>query len=216
MIELSELSLWHQEGDKKHFVFEKESIVIPTDKKVGLLAENGQGKSVFLDCLTGLRRPDEGALRTTRRWISVLGKFPLLEAGLTLAETVKYICLISGEPRAHRDILESVLALGELDRFQHRVVRNLSPGLNQRFKFALSLALGEGFYLLDGKGSFGDDKYKKRSNELVEKLLLEDSYIFATTIPYQVKKYCDAMLLIKGGKLLYYTDVEKGVEHFEA
>jgi capsular polysaccharide transport system ATP-binding protein len=62
MIELKNVSKKYQTTKGSKWVFKDVNLVIPTGVSVGLVGQNGQGKSTLLRLIGGMDYPDKGQI----------------------------------------------------------------------------------------------------------------------------------------------------------
>lgn len=143
-----------------------------------LIGPNGAGKTSMLNCISGVYRPQRGAIRFEGRELNRLS--PHLRTQLGLARTFQNIALFKGmtvldnlligrhchqrsgilsggvywgwgqrEEIAQRKIVEDIIDFLEIESIRKKVVGTLSYGLQKRVELARALALEPKLLLLD-------------------------------------------------------------------
>ncbi|SBO42327.1 LPS export ABC transporter ATP-binding protein [Cyanobium sp. NIES-981] len=142
------------------------SLQLQPGEVVGLLGPNGAGKTTTFGLVTGLIRPDGGAVlldgapiahlpmpQRARLGIGYLPQEPSVFRQLTVRDNLRLALESSRTPRAlRRERLETLIAEFHLSPFQHRRGFQLSGGERRRCEVARALAVGaEGprYLLLD-------------------------------------------------------------------
>ena len=75
--------LSHGFGDRA--IFEDVSFRLLKGEHIGLVGANGEGKSTFMNIVTGARQPDEGKIEWARNVrVGYLDQHTVLEAGMTI------------------------------------------------------------------------------------------------------------------------------------
>lgn len=159
-------------------VLEDVSFEAPAGELLALIGPNGAGKTSVLNCISGLYRPQRGAIAlggrpiTTARpeRIAALGVartfqhgelFPhmsVLENLLVarharfrggLLSQALFLPSVKREEVSHRHRIEEVLAFVELERYRHHAVDALPFGVQKIVGFARALAMEPSVLLLD-------------------------------------------------------------------
>ncbi|KGA98790.1 heme ABC transporter ATP-binding protein [Alkalihalobacillus alcalophilus ATCC 27647 = CGMCC 1.3604] len=85
---LSVSNLSHGFGDRA--IFEKVSFRLLKGEHIGLIGANGEGKSTFMNIITGKLMPDEGKVDWSKRVrVGYLDQHTVLEKGLTMRDVLK-------------------------------------------------------------------------------------------------------------------------------
>ncbi len=80
-------NLSHGFGDRA--IFNNVSFRLLKGEHVGLIGANGEGKSTFMDIVTGKLQPDEGKIAWSRKVrVGYLDQHPVLEKGLTIRDVL--------------------------------------------------------------------------------------------------------------------------------
>ena len=143
------------------------SLTVKSGEFVLVAGPNGAGKSTLVRLLSGLSQPTRGRVlisgfeprhASARRVVGLLSHQPLLYDDLSARENLDFFARMYGvSPRSRVDTL---IADGGIEPFQHRRVRELSRGMKQRLALARAmvqepelLLLDEPFEALDRNGS---------------------------------------------------------------
>ncbi|HSD21146.1 MAG TPA: ABC transporter ATP-binding protein [Anaeromyxobacter sp.] len=143
-----------------------------------IVGPNGAGKTSLLNCISGVYRPQRGAIRFDGREVTRLA--PSARTALGIARTFQNIALFRGmtvldnlligrhvhqrtgvlagaayfgpgqrEEIAHRAIVEDIIDFLEIEHVRKKVVGTLAYGLQKRVELARALALEPKLLLLD-------------------------------------------------------------------
>ena len=127
------------------------TLSVPAGQAVALMGANGAGKSTFLRLLSGLSRPDGGALSVggwsmpreseqVRRHLGVVAHRPLVYEGLTARENLRFYGRLYGLSGADLEArAETGLDRVGLSRRADDVTRGFSRGMMQRLSIARAL-----------------------------------------------------------------------------
>ena len=139
------------------------SMNVRRGEAVGLLGPNGAGKTTVFYMITGLVRPDKGAItldehdvtslpmyRRARLGIGYLPQEASIFRGLTVEGNIRAVLEISEPDRARREAeLESLLEEFDIKRLRRSPSIALSGGERRRCEIARALAGYPSFMLLD-------------------------------------------------------------------
>lgn len=175
----------------------------------GLLGPNGAGKTTTLECIEGLRSPDDGEIRVMdinpashpRRLSSVIG-VQLQESGLpatmTVGEALQFFSRYHGVP-VPAGILEQ---FGLADR-QGVQYGNLSTGQRRRLALALAVSHGPRVLFLDEPTAGLDVQSRADLHGLIQELRRAGtSIILSTHDMAEAEKLCDRIGIIIRGQLV--------------
>jgi branched-chain amino acid transport system ATP-binding protein len=143
-----------------------------------VIGPNGAGKTSLLNCISGVYRPQRGAIRFDGEEITRLS--PAARTTLGIARTFQNIALFKGmtvldnlligrhvhqktgvlagaaywgaaktEEIAHREVVEDIIDFLEIQHIRKKVVGTLAYGLQKRVELARALALEPRLLLLD-------------------------------------------------------------------
>ncbi len=176
---------------------------------VGLLGPNGAGKTTTLECLEGLRRPDQGTLdilgidpsRETRKLRPLIGvqlQTSALPASMRVDEAMQFF---SAYHRVSpRDDLLERMGLGDKRKSQYR---ELSVGLQRRLALALAIAHRPPIVFLDEPTAGLDVGSRTELHALMEELKVEGaSILLATHDMAEAEKLSDRVAILLKGKIV--------------
>ena len=139
---------------------DKVSISVGADELLAVIGPNGAGKTSLMNCLSGFYRPQQGEVRFNGSVISGMGVHNIVRAGLartfqgthifsnmTVIENImvgRHIHMKSSVPSAflyfgacrreemrHREVVEEIIELLEIESIRHQPVGSLGYGLRK-------------------------------------------------------------------------------------
>lgn len=122
-------------------LFEKVSLTIRPNDRIGIVGQNGSGKTTFLRMLAGELEPDTGSIKTEQERIGYLPQ----DFSFTDDETIA--SFLMPVPAAKRDKVRKDVGLNRLE--VDTPVSALSGGQKRRLALAKVLGTGPTFLLLD-------------------------------------------------------------------
>ena len=190
---------------------------------VVLFGHSGAGKSLTLQLIAGLRRPDGGRIAIggepvfdstlgvdrppQERRIGYVVQDLALFPHMTVAENVAFGMRGAGRERR----LEELLDLMRLREFRERKPRSLSGGQQQRTALARALAREASLLLLDEPFSALDESLRvELRRELIRlRSELDLSVIFVTHDLREAHLVADRLAVFDGGRLLQFEGRER-------
>lgn len=198
-----------------HQALEDVTFTLPQGKIIGIVGENGSGKSTILKLMSGLVRPSKGSVkvlgesvdRRISSKVSYLSELDVYYPFYTVGETIDFV------KSQFRDFNErkadAILQFMKLDR--KAKVKHLSKGNRGRLKIALTLAREVPLILMDEPLSGLDPLVKETIVKgLISFVDLEKQTIIITTHEVlEIEPLLDQVLLIRQGRLVAMQDVEQ-------
>jgi ABC-2 type transport system ATP-binding protein len=179
-------------------------LTVPRGSVYGLVGPNGAGKTTLLSILAGLRRPTSGdvELAVPRARMAVVPDTPSFEPWLTAREVVALARNLAGLT-AEPGPVEGVLATTGLADAVDRRTGGFSRGMLQRLGLAAALAAEPALLVLDEPVAALDPAGRRDVLDLVVGLRGEATVIFSSHILGDVQQVCDAIGILRHGRLLF-------------
>jgi ABC-2 type transport system ATP-binding protein len=186
------------------------SFVVEQGEIFGILGPNGAGKTTTVECVEGLRSPDEGSIR-------VCGLDPQRDAGelrqllgaqlqeselpdkLTVREAMELYSSFYRSPADWRELLETLRLTEKLNT----QFRRLSGGQKQRLSIALALVGNPKVAVLDELTTGLDPQARRDAWDLIEAVRDNGvTIVLVTHFMEEAERLCDRLALIDSGKLV--------------
>ena len=146
-----------------HQVLKGISFQVHKGEAVGLIGENGCGKSTTLKLLTKILYPDEGTITMTGRVSSLIELGAGFHPDLSGRENIYTNASIFGLSRKEIDgRLEQIIAFSELENFIDDPVRTYSSGMFMRLAFAVAINVDADILLIDEILAVGDAAFQAK------------------------------------------------------
>ncbi len=196
-------------------VLDNISLTIEKGTTIGLVGENGSGKSVLFKILCGFVKPDQGQVYVQGKQLGKKDDFPE-NLGIFI-NSPGFIGLYSGYKNleflanirgaiGEREIKEAMQKVG-LDPFNKTKVDNYSLGMKQKLGLAQAIMENQDILVLDEPFNALDFKTYNDIKEIIRILQAEEKTILLTSHNYDdVEQLCNTVFMIHDGKLLEFTD----------
>ena len=214
MIHVKNLTKSYLYNGKKSLVFKDLNFVIEKGQSVALLGRNGAGKSTLLRLLGGIDKPDYGTITSdcSVSWpVGLVGGF---QGSLTGRENATFVSKIYAGSDSE-SILEKVSRVenfAEIGKYFDRPFKTYSSGMRSRVTFGLSMAFEFDVFLIDEVTSAGDERFRKRSRQILQEKHEKSDFIMVDHNLWGLKFHCDKAMLLHEGKLLEFDDLQEGIE----
>ena len=144
-------------------VIEEVTLALERGEVVGLLGPNGAGKTTTFQMLTGMIRPDAGAIvldghnvtampfyDRARFGIAYLPQAPFVPRGLTVEQNIRLVLEARlADEAIRKQKMDDLLAEFRLGDLRRKKVGDLSGGQRRRCEIAITLACEPSFAMLD-------------------------------------------------------------------
>ena len=169
---------------------------------VGIIGDNGSGKSTMLKIIANILRPTKGTVR-------VKGKMtPFLELGvgfqpdLSVRENIGVYATVMGLSRKDiREITDDVIKFAGLHKFEDTKLKNLSSGMQVRLAFSTAIQTDPDVLLVDEVLAVGDMEFQQKCFDVFNRFRKEGvTILFVSHDLGAVRRFCDRTLLLGGGE----------------
>ena len=181
---------------------------------VGLLGQNGAGKSTTMNVITGFIEPTEGTvivngydiLKKTKKAKKQIGYMPEnvpLYQDLTVREFVSYMAELKlVERKLRKEEVEKVIKETGLEEVRNKLIKNLSRGYKQRVSLAGALVGNPEVLILDEPTVGLDPKQIIEIRNLIKQLGKKHTVIISSHILSEISQICERVVIINKGKIV--------------
>ena len=188
---------------------------------LGLLGQNGAGKTTALSIMTGYLAPSAGTVmvaghdmqrepRLARQQIGYLPEVPPLYDEMTVSAYLRFACelklVLRPEIPAH---VQRVAKDTGLEDVLGRRIGNLSKGYRQRVGLAQALCGDPEVLVLDEPTSGLDPRQTAEFRETLRRLAKGRTVVFSSHILGEVQQLCDRVLILHHGRIVCDSDLKK-------
>jgi ABC-2 type transport system ATP-binding protein len=189
------------------------TLEVPEGAIFGYIGPSGSGKTTSVRLLMGLHEPDSGEVsvlgvqpskfrRRDRERIGYLPQLFVLYPDLTVWENMNFAASLYGVSFTRSNRLNELLDLVELREDKHKLVRNISGGMQRRLSLAATLVHNPDLLFLDEPTAGIDPILRRKFWDYFKQLQKEGHTLFVTTQYVGEAAYCDFVGVMSGGKLL--------------
>lgn len=186
---------------------------VPEGSIFGFIGPSGSGKTTTVRLLMGLYEPDGGEAtvlgtrpdhfsRQDRERIGYLPQLFVLYPDLTVWENMNFAASLYGVSFRRTKRLNELLDLVELREDKHKLVRNISGGMQRRLSLAATLIHDPDLVFLDEPTAGIDPILRKKFWDYFKELQTRGHTLFVTTQYVGEAGYCDFVGVMSEGHLL--------------
>ena len=189
------------------------TLQVPEGSVFGFIGPSGSGKTTTIRLLMGLYKPDAGEVtvlgsrpsefsRRERERIGYMPQLFVLYPDLTVWENMNFAASLYGYPFLRTRRLKELLDLVELREDKHKLVRNISGGMQRRLSLASTLIHDPDLVFLDEPTAGIDPILRKKFWDYFKTLQSKGHTLFITTQYVGEAAFCDFVGVMSEGTLL--------------
>ena len=199
---------------KKHLALDDVTFSVEKGESVGIIGNNGAGKSTILKTITGVTFPTSGQVEVRGRVAALLELTAGFEPEMTGRENIYLKGYILGLRDEYiHTIEEKVIDFAQLGDYIDQPVRTYTSGMKMRLGFSININTDPEILVVDEALSVGDNAFKKKCKDAIKDLIAR-----GTTVLYvshnadSVQEVCRRAIYLKKGKLVFDGPVEQALE----
>lgn len=205
---------------KKHRVFRALGpldIAIPRGETLGIVGENGSGKSTFLKIVAGVIEPSSGTMTVHGKVSSILELGTGFNPEFTGRENVVLNGALLGlsSPEINRR-MDTIQHFADIREFFDMPVKMYSSGMYMRLAFSLAVHVDTDIIVIDEALSVGDGVYEKKCIDRIWELKRTGvTLLFCSHSLYTVANFCDRVLWLREGRTEGLGETEAVLSRYE-
>ncbi len=172
-------------------------------KTLGIIGENGSGKSTMLKILAGISRPTAGEVVTQGRISALIELGAGFHPEISGRENIFINGVILGLTR--KQILEKyeeIVRFAELEEFIDNPVKSYSSGMFMRLGFSIAINVNPDILLIDEVLAVGDASFVPKCLDKINEFRRHGkTIIFVSHDLATVERICDDVIWIRKGKI---------------
>ncbi len=193
------------------------SLDVAAGDSLGIVGDNGAGKSTFLKMLAGNLPPTSGSCVVQGRRSALLELGSGLHPDFSGVDNARMGLALRG--LTHADIerkLPEVLAFAELGEFVHQPVKTWSSGMVVRLVFAIAAVIEPQVLIVDEALSVGDQYFQKKSLDRMRAILEGGAtLVFCSHNLYQVREMCRQAIWLEHGRVRMQGPAQAVVDAYQ-
>lgn len=201
-----------------HWALRGVSLELQRGQCLGLIGDNGAGKSSLLKLLAGTMQPSEGNIQRKGRVTAILELGAGFHPDFTGRENLYFGGSLIGISTQQMHRLEAeIIAFSELQEAIDRPIKTYSSGMVVRLAFALVTAIEPSLLIIDEALAVGDQHFQKKCVERIEAFRNNGcTILFCSHSLYHVQRLCDTALWLHQGRARALGPASEVIANYEA
>ena len=203
---------------RSHWALKEVDFTLRRGQCMGVIGDNGAGKSSLLKLMAGTMHPTTGTLERSGRVTAILELGAGFHPDFTGRDNLYFGGSLIGIAAADMARLESeIIEFSELGVAIDRPVKTYSSGMVVRLAFALVTAVEPDVLIIDEALAVGDQHFQKKCVERIAAFRRRGcTILFCSHSLYHVRQLCDVALWLDGGRARAYGETESVLASYEA
>lgn len=174
---------------------------VPKGQMFGIVGRNGAGKTSLLRIISGVYKPDSGAVRVNGTLTPFLSLGVGFMGELTASDNiVQYGLLLGFSKKEISGRIPDVIEYAELGGFEDTKIKKFSAGMYSRLAFATAMQVDPDILMIDESIQVGDVAFQKKCLDSIARFRKRGKTVILVTHDMgQVRQHCDSAVLIEGG-----------------
>ena len=171
---------------------------------LGLIGENGSGKSTVLKLIAGISSPTSGQIQVEGRVSSLLEIGTGFHPEMTGRENIFLSGALLGIPQETiHAAFEDIVRFAELEKFIDTPVKHYSSGMYMRLGFSVATRVNPDILLIDEVLAVGDDIFQKKCKDVIRHMGDQGkTLVFVSHDLGSVNEICSRCLLLDKGSIV--------------
>jgi len=200
---LNRLFFWRKFQSRAFPALSGINVNINHGERVGIIGQNGAGKTTFLKLITGAIAKTDGTLEINGEIQALMQVGLGFHPEFTGRQNISASLLYSGLNLEEKKIAEQdVIEFCELGQFLDQPLKTYSLGMQSRLQFACATAIKPDILVVDEILGAGDAYFSMKSSARMEKLTKSGcTLLLVSHSMAQVLQFCERVVWIKDGKV---------------
>lgn len=193
----------HRRSYEERSVLNEISFSVRKGEAIGLIGQNGCGKSTTLKMLSKIMYPDKGTVETQGRISALIELGAGFHPDMSGRENIYINAAIFGLNKQEIDArLDRIIEFSELEEYIDNPVRTYSSGMYMRLAFAVAINVDADILLIDEILAVGDASFQAKCfNKLREIKAKGTTIAIVSHSLSQIEQFCDRSIWILNGKI---------------
>ena len=182
---------------------------------VGIIGENGHGKSTLLKLISGIMPTTSGVIETSGRICTILELTSNLKPELTGLENIILNLRIHGfDNMTIKSKTKEIENFADIGDFINQPIKIYSTGMKARLGFGIATSSDPDILILDEVLSVGDFKFQQKCLSKINSMRDKITMLFVSHSMNSIRQFCDRVLVIEKGNLAFDGNPQDAVKYY--
>jgi ABC-type polysaccharide/polyol phosphate transport system ATPase subunit len=179
------------------------SFDVKSGQTLGIIGENGSGKSTILKILAGISKPTAGEVITQGRISALIELGAGFHPEISGRENIFINGVILGLSRKQiQEKYDAIVRFAELEEFIDNPVKSYSSGMFMRLGFSIAINVNPDILLVDEVLAVGDAAFVPKCLDKINEFRRHDkTIIYVSHDLATIERICDDVIWIRKGKI---------------
>lgn len=194
------------------------SFEVKKGEVLGVIGENGSGKSTMLKAIAGIFSPDNGKIELYNNTVSLLSIGAGFQDRLTGYENIFLSGMLLGFSKKEIEKkVNEIIEFSGLGEWIYKPVRTYSSGMYSKLAFSITAILETDIMLIDETLSVGDIKFKAKSFNKIKELIedVNRTVIIVSHSTETLREICNRVLWLHNGKIKQMGETNEVLDAYE-
>lgn len=203
---------------QSHWALKDVSFTLNKGQCMGIVGDNGAGKSSLLKLIAGTMAPTHGQLTTFGRVTAILELGAGFHPDFTGRQNLYFAASLMGiNAETMRKIEPEILDFAELGSAIDRQVKTYSSGMVVRLAFSLVTGVDPDVLVVDEALAVGDQHFQKKCVDRIESFRRKGcTILFCSHSLYHVRHLCDVAIWMDKGQVRSIGATEQVLSSYDA
>jgi lipopolysaccharide transport system ATP-binding protein len=204
------------QGNAHFWALRDVSFTMGRGEAIGLIGQNGSGKSTTLKLITRILEPTHGRIVVNGRISALLELGSGFHADLTGRENIYLNGSLLGQSHADmRHKIDDIIDFSELEEFIDTPVKHYSSGMYMRLAFAIAISVNPDILITDEVLAVGDDAFQRKCLDRIFRFKQQGcTILFVSHALGVVQNLCDRVLWFDHGILKQDSDPVSAIDAY--
>jgi ABC-type polysaccharide/polyol phosphate transport system ATPase subunit len=193
------------------------SFQVKRGETLGIIGENGSGKSTILKLILGNIKCNKGYIYTSGNVVPLINLGFSLFPMLNIIENIRYnLNLLNYDKNQIDEKIQKILNFSEIPKhYFSQIIRNYSTGMKMRLAFSIAIFSDPDILLVDEVFSVGDFNFTKKVRRHISEIKKKIAMVIVSHNSHIINDYADNCIVLTNGVGKFFNKSIDGIKFYE-